>query len=431
VTPAADGRTERIRQLVGVGFGPANLALAIAAEEHAPQGRLPFADMVFFERQPRFGWHRGMLIDGATMQVSFLKDLATMRNPASRYTFVAYLHDRDRLVDFINSKTVFPYRTEFHNYLEWAARRFDPVVTYDAEVSTVRPVTDQGTVRFLDVVVRHAGEESTHRTRNVVIGAGLVPRLPDGVARSERVWHSSELLTRLAGMPASARSFAVVGSGQSAAEVVSHLYHAFPAAQVHAVFSRVGYSVADDSPFANRVFDPLAVDYYHQAPDSVKDMLLGYHSGTNYSVVDLDLARQLYDVVYRENIAGSRRLHIHNVSQVRSFVESDRGVEVRLEFLPTSAVTTVQVDALVYATGYRPFDPLRLLGDLASQCKTDEHGRLVLSRDYRVVTSDAVRCAIYVHGAASEHSHGLSAGLLSNVAVRAGEIVGSIVRSID
>jgi L-ornithine N5-oxygenase len=69
-------------ELIGVGFGPSNLAVAIAAGElgaAAPR-------QLFLERQPRFGWHRGMLIEDATMQVSFLKDLVTLRNPASRIT---------------------------------------------------------------------------------------------------------------------------------------------------------------------------------------------------------------------------------------------------------------------------------------------------------------------------------------------------------
>lgn len=48
----------------------------------------------FLEQQPRFGWHRGMLIDNATMQVSFLKDLVTLRNPTSGFSFLCYLQSR-------------------------------------------------------------------------------------------------------------------------------------------------------------------------------------------------------------------------------------------------------------------------------------------------------------------------------------------------
>src|SRR5262245_61603677 len=96
-----------VYDLVGVGFGPSNLALAIALTEFNEQTAKPVTAQ-FLERQPRFGWHRGMLIEDATMQVSFLKDLVTMRNPTSRFSFLCYLKARDRLVDFINHKNLFP-----------------------------------------------------------------------------------------------------------------------------------------------------------------------------------------------------------------------------------------------------------------------------------------------------------------------------------
>ena len=62
-----------------------------------------------------------MLLEQAHMQVSFLKDLATLRNPTSRFTFINYLHEKGRLQDFINLKTFFPSRHEFNDYLAWAA----------------------------------------------------------------------------------------------------------------------------------------------------------------------------------------------------------------------------------------------------------------------------------------------------------------------
>lgn len=37
-----------------------------------------------------------MLIDDATMQVSFLKDLVTLRNPASEFSFLCYLQSKGR-----------------------------------------------------------------------------------------------------------------------------------------------------------------------------------------------------------------------------------------------------------------------------------------------------------------------------------------------
>ncbi|MBA9006268.1 lysine N(6)-hydroxylase/L-ornithine N(5)-oxygenase family protein [Thermomonospora cellulosilytica] len=427
--PPTSGPADRVHDLVGIGFGPSNLALAIALREHnAATAEGDRLDAVFFEKQPAFGWHRGMLIDGATMQVSFLKDLVTMRNPASEFTFLQYLKARGRLVDFINHKTMFPTRVEFHDYLEWAAERFTDQVRYGAEVVAVRPVPGDGPVEAVEVVVRHAGRSDelvTHRARNLVIAAGLEPVLPPGVVAGERVWHSHELLHR-AGALREPRRLLVVGAGQSGAEVTEYLHRTFPSAEVCAIFTKYGYTPADDSAFANRIFDPEAVDHFYAAPEDVKRMLLDYHHSTNYSVVDLDLIDELYRRVYQEKVTGEQRLRILNVSRIAELDAGPAGVRAVVEFLPTGERAVLEADAIVYATGYRPGDPAALLGEVAEHCLRLPGGGLRVERDYRVATTEHVRCGIYLQGP-TEHTHGLTSTLLSNTALRVGEIVESVV----
>jgi L-ornithine N5-oxygenase len=421
--------------LVGVGFGPSNLALAVAVEEaNASTTRAsPALHARFFERQPKFGWHRGMLIDDATMQVSFLKDLVTLRNPASDYSFVSYLHQQGRLVDFINLKTLFPLRTEFHGYLEWAADRLGQLVEYDREVVNLRPVWREGAVVAVDVDVRRAGcsheHLRTYRARNVVLGVGLEPYLPDGAELADAVWHSSELLGRIGAWEADGKRPArllVVGAGQSAAEVVEYVHRRFPAAEVGAIFSRFGYSVADDTPFANRVCDPEAVDVYFDAPASIRARLFSYHRNTNYSVVDAELIEELYGRVYQESVEGRPRLRMMNTSRVVSVRARPPGVEVTVENLSSGDCRPLVADALIYATGYRPVDPGLVLGEAAELCCRDEDGLLRVGRDYRVSMRYPLSGGIYLQGG-TEHTHGITSSLLSNAAVRAGEILHSLL----
>ncbi|POM23710.1 L-ornithine 5-monooxygenase [Actinomadura rubteroloni] len=413
--------------LVGVGFGPANLALAVAIEEHnaaAPPGRRITA--LFAERQPRFGWHRGMLIEGATLQVSFLKDLVTMRNPGSDFSFLAYLRDRGRLVDFINHKTFFPTRVEFHDYFDWAAARLAHHVAYDSEVTGIAPVPDgRGEVAAFDVALSGG---RTVRARDVVVSGGLQPCMPDGVEQSARIWHNQTLLTRLAEHTGPTGSWTVVGAGQSAAEVTDHLHRTFPDAEVTSVFARYGYSPADDSPFANRIFDPDAVDLFHGAPEEVKRRLFDYHRGTNYSVVDLDLIEELYRRAYQEKVQGRERLRIRNATAVLDIREIPGGARTTCEFLPTGERAVLDSDVVVCATGYRPFDALALLGPAAGLCLRDDLGRVRVERDYRVATEPGVTAGLYLQGG-TEHTHGITSSLLSNAAVRAGEILASVLRA--
>ncbi|WP_299539150.1 lysine N(6)-hydroxylase/L-ornithine N(5)-oxygenase family protein [uncultured Streptomyces sp.] len=415
-----------VLDVVGIGFGPSNLALAIALAEH--NAAVPEADRVsaqFYEKQAAFGWHRGMLLDDTTMQVSHLKDLVTLRNPTSRFTFLAYLHDRGRLADFINHKIIFPSRVEFHDYLEWAAAAFQKEVAYGTEAVDVRPVEQNGEVGHFEVTA-HSGalpsKPFVQRARNVVVACGLRPHLPGGATLSDRIWHTGELLDRLGRLPSPRpRSFTVVGAGQSGAEAVAHLHHAFPGADVHAVFSGYGYSPADDSSFVNRVFDPGAVDLFHGAPEDVKRMMLDRHRSTNYSVVDLDLIDELYRRVYQEKVRGHERLHVHGLTRLVEARTTGDSVRVTVEFLATGERRLLDTDVLVHATGYRPADPREVLPGLAPHLLTDEHDRVRVRRDYRVETGLRGPAAVYLQGA-TEHSHGLGSSLLSNTAVRAGEI---------
>ncbi|MBW6436925.1 SidA/IucD/PvdA family monooxygenase [Actinoplanes hulinensis] len=418
-----------VYDLVGIGFGPSNLALAIAVEEHnARCARLEDRiEAVFLEKQEEFGWHRGMLLENATMQVSFLKDLVTMRNPASDFSFVSYLHAHDRLADFINYKTMYPLRVEFHDYLSWAAGRMKNSVAYGHTVTDVIPVTGpDGQARAVDVIARHAAGTRVVRARNVVVAAGLEAALPPEVTASERVWHNLDLLHRVETFEVERpQRFVVVGAGQSAAETVAFLHERYPAAEVCSVFFRYGYSPADDSNFANGIFDPSAVDLYYGAPDDVKRMLFDYHRNTNYSVVDGDLITELYRKAYGEKILGRNRLRILNASRVTGLKPRPDGVELVVEHLPTGELTELSADAVVYATGCRPVDAATLLGATGPRCRRDDEGLPRIGRDYRLVTDPALHAGVYLQGA-TEHTHGITSSLLSAVAVRSGEIVASV-----
>lgn len=420
---------QEILDVVGIGFGPSNLALAIALTEHNEQGGALTAR--FLERKPEFGWHQGMLLEGATMQVSFLKDLATLRNPVSQFGFLSYLHARSRLVDFINHKSFFPSRVEFHDYLQWCADQLSPLVEYGTEAVTARPVYEAGMVTHYEVTARcvATGRTTALLARNIVVAPGLSPELPAGITAGERIWHSSEFLGRVSGIT-DPRRLMVVGAGQSAAEIVDHLHRTFPSAEVYAVFARYGYSQADDSPFANRIFDPAAIDDFHAATEESKSALLAYHSNTNYAVVDVDLIEDLYARTYDEKVRGVNRLRLLNMSRLKSAHPSSDGVEVTIWHENTASESRVEVDALVCATGYRETDPATLLGEVEPLLWRDAQDRLRVERDYRVATGPEVLAGVYLCGG-TEHSHGITSSLLSSAAVRAGEIVRSIVTRVE
>jgi L-ornithine N5-oxygenase len=423
---------QEIYDVVGIGFGPSNLSLATALEEHEVNVSAHPVTAAFFERQPSFGWHRNMLLPSTTMQVAFLKDLATFRNPSSRFSFVSYLHASGRLAQFVNTQTFFPTRQEFHQYLEWAQASFADRVFYNCEVTRIGlpPDTEPGTAQYLQVEVRNRGGSGTRlvNARNVAISTGLVPRMPVGVEPDERVWHSSEFLDRFNQLnPDELKRIAVVGAGQSAAEITRFLYDTLQHTQVFAIIPSYGYSIADNTPFANQVFDPSAVDDYYFGTSRTREAFWQYHKNTNYSVVDDEVIRDLHRRFYAEEVRGRRRLHFLNLTRVNDVKRVGNETRVSLESLLDTGSQELDVDAVVCATGYDSMDPSGLLGDLDRYCLRDEAGRHRVERDYRLVTTPELPCGIYLQGG-TEHTHGLTSSLLSNIAIRSGEIADSIVQ---
>lgn len=405
--------------VVGVGFGPANLALAIAMAESGRD-----ATVRFLERRERFQWHPGMLLPGTTMQISFLKDLATLRNPHSTFSFVSYLAARGRLVDFVNRATLTPERAEFADYLAWAAERFSDVVEYSEQVLAIDRA-GEGAPAGARFAVRHRGAGGTERTswaRSVVVARGLEAVLPEwaaGNVETGRVFHAIELLNRVEefiqpGTGLEGVRFLVVGGGQSAAEVAAFLHDG--GAVVDLVFRGFGLSSVDESPFVNQVFDPEVVDEFHAAPPRVREDLLRRHSNTNYGAVEHALTEDLFARWYRERVGGERRLRVHRTSEVTACVPADDGLlEATIRNTMTGEQHTAPFDAVVCATGFRPAALTGLSG-------LGDGGEIRVARSHRALVGGEEVPGLYVQGA-DLVTHGLGTTLLSNAAVRAGEIV--------
>jgi len=103
--------------VLGIGFGPSNLALAIALKEaEAP------ITAHFIDAAPDSVWQPGMLLIASDIQNNPLRDLVTPRNPKSHYTFTNYLFESGRLYDFLNLGILYPLRKDYSKYIQWAGR---------------------------------------------------------------------------------------------------------------------------------------------------------------------------------------------------------------------------------------------------------------------------------------------------------------------
>ncbi len=421
------GLQHAIADVVGIGAGPSNLGLAAALDERNRTG-LPPLSMTILERKPAFAWHPGMLLDGATMQIAFLKDLVTLRDPRSPFTFLSYLQARGRLVDFVNHQTFFPTRVEFTDYLSWVADGVDARIDYGTTVTAVERLDPSADgARWL---VRYSGPdgEGALRARSVVVATGLRERLPEWATPGPRLFHNHRLLEHLAAAdldPAAPHRFLVIGGGQSAAEVTQHLHRSYPEAVVECAFNSYGFQPADDSPYANKVFDPQAVDDFYAADPEVRAELMARHATTNYGCVDLELINELYATEYQEKVSGHRRLLMRPVTEVAAAEPSATGVRVELHDRMSGESLAAEYTAVVCATGFRSVGVTDVLAgwDVAPE-------RMRVGRDYRLSVDGEPLAGLYVQGA-TESTHGLGSTLLSNVAIRSGEILDGIAADSD
>ncbi|MBS4729808.1 SidA/IucD/PvdA family monooxygenase [Mycobacterium sp. SM1] len=430
MTPVpASAQTDSGIDFIGIGFGPSNLALAVAADEIVPSCR-----GLFLERSPSFQWHPGMMLDGAKMQISFLKDLATLRNPASQYTFLQYTKAKGRLEQFVNLNEFRPSRLEYHDYLQWVAAFFADRVRYGTVVTAVAPVRESASttapMTLFKVYAREVttGAESCFLTRNVVYSGGGVPRLSGQHAATSAVLHSSEFWPHFANRfneSQKAYRFAVVGNGQSAAEIVEYLLNHYPLATLHLFIPDHTLRAADSSPFINEhFFSASAAEFYDYSlakRSAVREEL----RPTNYGVVDPDLLQKLYETAYLDQVKGCRRLHLHCESRLTQVREVDNRVVARFADRFSGESSEFHFDGAVLATGYDRRLDAEIFREVLPYILRDESGAISLSRSCRVNTAPAVTAGLFVQGY-GEASFGIGDTLLSLLPFRAQAIIEEI-----
>ncbi|MBY9045395.1 SidA/IucD/PvdA family monooxygenase, partial [Pseudomonas fluorescens] len=159
--------------LVGIGFGPANIGLAVALDEIGWRG-----SALFLERRATPDWQPGMLLDGADIQHNPLRDFVTPRNPSSRFSFLNFLKSENRLFRFLNLPTAFPLRKDYAAYVKWVANHFNHCVSYQSDVVDValESVSQQ---REAPIAAVHLADGRTIRARAISFAPGRTPAIPE------------------------------------------------------------------------------------------------------------------------------------------------------------------------------------------------------------------------------------------------------------
>ena len=192
-----------VLDLAGLGVGPFNLSLAALMDS------LPAYRARFFDRKPTFSWHPGLMLPGAHMQTSCLKDMVTAVQPTSPWSFLSYLVEHGRFYQFMATEKMVISRKEFVDYMSWVANNL-PSVEFDSEIREVSFEKDGFVLR---------SDQKTIRAKNLCLGTGKTPYVPECTRAyiGNDCFHAAELVTRTPDL--SGKKVAVIGGGQTGAEV--------------------------------------------------------------------------------------------------------------------------------------------------------------------------------------------------------------------
>lgn len=423
--------------LICVGFGPASLSIAIALHD---KGLGESTRVLFVEKQSSFAWHSGMLLSGSRMQISFIKDLASLRNPRSHFTFINYLHLQNRLVTFTNLGTFLPLRQEYNDYMTWCAKHFDDQVKYGETVSAVDPVAFDGdAVKKFEVhSVDAHGVPHIRTAKHVVVAVGGKPNIPSVFPESSRrVIHSSQYaytIDKILTDKAAPYNVAVVGGGQSAAEIFADLHSRYPNCNTRLLIKAQALKPSDDSPFVNEIFNPEKVDEVFSLPADVRSKALYEDKATNYGVVRLELLERLYEDFYTMRLKNAdEETWPHRIVPLTDIIRvKEQGEKLGLTTrnIRTGAECYTEYDAVIVATGYVRDVYKTILQNTKHLLAQDASGVEYwnVGRNYKLeyapgrIDTDA---GVWLQGCC-EATHGLSDSLLSILAVRGGDMVDTI-----
>ncbi|MEE9303347.1 MAG: SidA/IucD/PvdA family monooxygenase [Thiotrichaceae bacterium] len=423
----------KVLDCVGIGFGPANIALAISLEE---RGILD--NTLFLEQSTYTDWNPEMLILGSDIQHNPLRDFVTPRDPTSKYGFLSYLKSKGRLFQFLNLDAPFPPRVEYAEYVKWVANQFSRHVRY---LSTVTSIQTQGS--GANTVYKVNSSDGRHLlSKTISYATGRSPNIPQIYRQylGSRVVHLTQYKSALEKWTTDSfiNSIVVIGASQSAAEIILDLNSKFPERKITCISRSFGFKLKDTSPFTEAIYEPEFVDYYFNATDRNQKAMRSELLHSNYSAADHDVICSLQMRLYEQSVVNGNNLCLLNNKQVTNVVKRDNaGYRISLIDKHDNSSDTIEADAIVLATGFLNAGSNddeetcpKLLRSISENCEKRKDGSLSLARYYSLIKKDKNQAievsGIHLNGVC-ESTHGFGdAGSFSLLSIRSGHIAQSI-----
>lgn len=432
-----------VYDIIGIGIGPFNLGMAAMCE------KLPL-NCLFFDENPEFNWHPGMMLPNARIQVPFYADLVTVVDPTSKYTFLNYLREKQRLFKFAIHENNFITRREYNDYCRWVVEDLQ-TLRFNHHVIEVK--YESITSTYVVTVLNKASDTTeTYYAKHIVVGIGSVPWVPECVAsllttrsfygdcfaearndvlREPQhdkagndvpiVFHSSQYLyCKKHILPG--KRVTVVGSGQSAAEIFADLLNESEELEQLNWFSRSErFYPMEYSKLSLEMTSTDYIDHFYSLSTTTKAEVLK-KQGMLYKGINFGMINEIYDALYIKDLnCTCENITIQsNVELVAAAQEHD-DLELVLEQTELREVFTLHTHVLILATGYQQANPAFLNG-VIDRIGFDELGQYLVNRNYSIDNGNS----LFVQNV-ELHTHGFSAPDLGMGPYRNATILNSIL----
>ncbi len=388
--------------IIGIGIGPFNLGLAALSAD------LPELTTIFFDEDPRFNWHPGLLLPTARMQVPYYADLVTLVQPQSRFSYFALLHAQKRLFRLGIHENPFPLRREYNAYCQWVATHLSACsfgmrcldIGYDES-------KNRYDVRIVDI---KTGQTKTFHGKHIVIGTGTQSYIPSCAEEIDHptIFHASDYLFKKDQLLGKKR-IAIIGSGQSAAEIFQDLLTGSDGGRSLSWFTRSArFFPMEYTKLTLEMASPGYIDYFFGLDADVRFQLLREQDGL-YKGINASLIADIYEILYQQSLNQVVLPHqlMTNCELQKIGQDGDGTIHLQLREQNQRKCFSHPTQAVILATGYQYKIPV-FLESIRNRINWTPDGRYQVNRNYSVDGHHRV----FIQNA-ELHTHGFNAADLS------------------
>jgi lysine N6-hydroxylase len=409
-------KKQTVHDIIGIGIGPFNLGLAALAHD------IKDLRCIFFDKQKEFNWHAGMLIDDTKLQVPFYADLVTAVDPTSEFSYLNFLHKKQKLFRFAIHENNFPTRKEYNEYCRWVVSKL-PNVFFGMESIMIRfnKTTKIYSVTIKDIV---SGSITTYKTKHVAIGVGSVPNIPPCALAlaNENIIHSSGYLPAKEKLLAK-KKITIIGSGQSAAEIFYDILQCPDSFNELHLFSRAErFFPMDYSKLALEMTSPDYINYFFGLSGDKKKKILAKQNAL-FKGINFSLITDIYDALYAIRLTHPfKKIRLYTNCELKNIREcDDQKLILDLFHGELDKKFNHSTSSVILATGYKYIVPefIKYVKDLIC---FNEDGLYDVQKNYSIDNSNS----IFVQNA-ELHTHGFNAADLGMGPYRNAIILNSIL----